>query len=287
MAAADVAGVARSLWGKQGEGRDVYQAALARTRFAYDNFDHVFVSFSGGKDSTAVLNVALDVARERDALPLHVVFFDEECISLETVEYAERVRALPEVTFDWYCLPVRHRNACSADEPFWFPWAPEAEDRWVRPLPDGAITDLDGFPMAPDDRYDIPTVCERLLWRRHPGVTAGLLGIRADESITRRKAVSNKRHENYVIPTGNPRYAKVYPVYDWRTVDIWTAPKLLGWDYNITYDLMEMAGIKAGSQRCAPPFGEEPMQNLWMWATCFPDLVASSVLARSTSARLG
>lgn len=272
MATADVKGAARSLWGKQGEGRNVYEAALARTRFAFDNFDHLFVSFSGGKDSTAVLNVALEVARERDALPLRVVFFDEECISIETVEYAERVAALPDVDLEWYCLPVRHRNACSAEDPYWFPWAPEDRDRWVRPLPPEAITAVDGFPLDPDERYDIPTVCERLIWRGHPGATAGLLGIRADESITRRKAVSNKRPENFVIPTAEPRYSKVYPVYDWRTADIWRAPASLGWDYNATYDIMEMAGITAGSQRCAPPFGEEPMQNLWMWAECFPDL---------------
>lgn len=260
------------LWGKEGEGRDVWEAALARTRFAFDNFDHVFVSFSGGKDSTAVLNVALEVARERGELPLHVVFFDEECVSLETIDYAERVRALPDVTFDWYCLPVRHRNACSAESPFWFPWAPEERDRWVRPLPEGAITELDGFPTDPEQRLDIPTVCEELIWRPFAGSTAGLLGIRADESITRRKAVSNRRPENYVIPGKQPRYTKVYPVYDWRTADIWTAPKVFGWDYNETYDLMEMHGISAGSQRCAPPFGEEPMQNLSMWAACFPDL---------------
>ena len=43
----------------------VYEEALARTRYIYENADHVSVSFSGGKDSTAVLNIALQVAREK------------------------------------------------------------------------------------------------------------------------------------------------------------------------------------------------------------------------------
>jgi predicted phosphoadenosine phosphosulfate sulfurtransferase len=53
------------------------------------------VSFSGGKDSTAVLNTALVVAKELGRLPLDVVFFDEEAIHPPTIEYVERVRQAP------------------------------------------------------------------------------------------------------------------------------------------------------------------------------------------------
>jgi predicted phosphoadenosine phosphosulfate sulfurtransferase len=42
---------------------DVYTLALERSAYTFEHFDHVAVSFSGGKDSTAVLNVALEVAR--------------------------------------------------------------------------------------------------------------------------------------------------------------------------------------------------------------------------------
>ena len=74
-------------WAREGMGVNVWEAALERTRHAFQLFDHLFVSFSGGKDSTCVLNVALTVARELDRLPLRVVFFDEECISYLTEEY--------------------------------------------------------------------------------------------------------------------------------------------------------------------------------------------------------
>jgi predicted phosphoadenosine phosphosulfate sulfurtransferase len=35
---------------------------------------------------------------------------------------------------------------------------------------------------------------------------------------------------------------------------------------------MEQAGMSHNDQRCAPPFGEEPMRGLWTFACCFPDI---------------
>ena len=69
--------------------KSVLEHSLERIRTAYDRFDRVIVSFSGGKDSTAVLNLALEVARERGKLPLEAVFFDEESIHPTTIEYVE------------------------------------------------------------------------------------------------------------------------------------------------------------------------------------------------------
>jgi predicted phosphoadenosine phosphosulfate sulfurtransferase len=67
---------------------DVYTLALERMAYVYDNFDHVAVAFSGGKDSTAVINVALEVAhsdpRFERHLPLRAIFWDEEAIPYET-----------------------------------------------------------------------------------------------------------------------------------------------------------------------------------------------------------
>jgi predicted phosphoadenosine phosphosulfate sulfurtransferase len=275
-AAADLAAARPAMvwWGKDKLGKDTYEAALDRVRETYKRFDHVFVSFSGGKDSTATLHVALDVAHELGQLPLRVVFFDEECISYETEDYVRRVAARPDVELEWWCLPVRHRNACSPEAPFWWPWAPEDRERWVRPLPTEALTELEGFPVEPPDaRLTIPEAASELVspFDRF-GRSAMLMGIRAEESLIRHRAIGNKRSDNYVIPTQNPATYKVYPVYDWSQTDVWTAPAIHGWDYNATYDIMEMAGMPPFNQRCAPPFGEEPSQNLWHWAVCFPDL---------------
>ena len=49
--------------------KNVYEMAGERTNQLYDLFDHVCVMFSGGKDSTVILNIALQVARERNRVP--------------------------------------------------------------------------------------------------------------------------------------------------------------------------------------------------------------------------
>lgn len=248
---------------------------MTRARYAYvfDAFDHVVVSFSGGKDSTACLNLAIDAARAAGRLPLDVVSFDEECIPPETVEYMARVAARPEVRFFWYCVPIQHRNACSTTAPYWYPWAPEDRAIWVRPLPEHAITDYPGFTRA-GIADQIPA-----LYPASRGTVANVMGIRAQESMTRHRTITSKSGSRaYLTPSSTGRHVtNVYPVYDWRTEDVWRAPARFGWDYNRAYDVMDAAGLARHLQRCAPPFGEQPIRGLWRFKTCWPDLWAKMV----------
>lgn len=118
---------------------DVWTLACERAATIFDTFDHVAVSFSGGKDSTATLQVALHVAasdpRFSRHLPMRTIFYDEEAVPFETEHYVRRMAQRDDVAIDWLCLPIQHRNACSRKSPYWWPWAPEAEPLWVRPLP--------------------------------------------------------------------------------------------------------------------------------------------------------
>jgi predicted phosphoadenosine phosphosulfate sulfurtransferase len=265
--------------------QDVYSLACERTAEVFRRFDHVMVAFSGGKDSTAVLNVALEVAHSSPEfarhLPLRVVHFDEEAIPYETEQYVRRVSQRDDVALEWYCLPVRHRNACSRRSPWWWPWAPEARDLWCRPLPPEAITELSGFPVWPAEaRPSIPD-SNGLLAPPRLGNVAMLMGIRAQESLTRHRALLRKRELNYLVKSDAGTSAgnlwKAYPVYDWTTRDVWTAPARLGWDYNRAYDRLEMAGLTHYQQRCSPAFGEEPLEKLHTYAQCFPDVWAKMV----------
>lgn len=253
-------------------GRTVLDEARDRTRLVFDLFDHVAVSFSGGKDSTAVLNIALEVARELKRLPLHVITFDEECIPPQTVEYMQRVSECPDIKFDWYCLPVQHRNACSSKHPYWYCWHPDDRDKWVRELPPSAITT-----PPPGFRHGMSVAdCTPLMFPPTLGTVGLMLGIRAAESLTRRRAVTIKRGDRAFLVQldQSPHISKAYPVYDWSTEDVWRAPSLLGWDYNRAYDVMEAAGITRNAARCSPPYGEQPYRGLAKFKTCWPDLWA-------------
>ena len=67
-----------------------------------------------------------------------------------------------------------------------------------------------------------------------------------------------------------------------------TAPAQFGWDHNAAYDVMEYAGISHNDQRCAPPYGEEPMRGLWTFAVCFPEIwdkMSRRVPGAATAAR--
>ena len=270
--------------------KSVWEMAQERVARAFDLFDTIIVSFSGGKDSTVCLNLALEEARRRNRLPLKVMHFDEEAIPYETEDYVRRVYNIPDIDMDWLCLPIAHRNSCTSEGTLWFPWAPEDEHLWVRPMPPEAKTykDFPEFPVdPPESRLAIPDTNSLLYPSRKYGSVGFILGIRADESVRRRQAVTRKTVDNFIIDQGKGQY-KIYPVYDWSTQDIWRAPKIGNWDYNHAYDMMELAGIGHHLQRVAPPYGEQPMQSLWMFKKCFPtvwDKMAERVPGAKTAAR--
>ena len=115
---------------KQSVDQSVYELALDRIRRLYAWHDTIIVSFSGGKDSTVVLNLTAQVAAELGRLPVRVVSFDEEAIAYETEDYMRRCAQRPDLAFEWYCVPMKHRNACSNEESWWYPWHPNDRDKW-------------------------------------------------------------------------------------------------------------------------------------------------------------
>lgn len=281
---------------------DVLTLARQRVRTTFDMCDVPVVSCSGGKDSTVVLHLAEEEAVRRGQLPLKVVFWDEEAIAPDTADYMERLRKNKRFEIYWLCLPIQHRNACSRKHPNWYPWAPEDEAKWCRPLPKGAIVEADvaKFKFL---RRPIPE-CH---WLIHAvtGVTGTLglmLGIRAQESMRRFMSVSRRGYNNFISRDNAPamehcperanrrRAEAIFlskPIYDWMVEDVWTAPQKFGWDFNPAYDTMTRAGISIKDQRVCPPYGEEPLQNLWMYAQCWPDLWEKMVMRVPGAATAG
>ena len=100
---------------------NVFDAGIERIKYLFDAFDNVVVNFSGGKDSTCILNMSLSVARELKR-KVTVNFYDEEAIHPPTIEYVERVSKIEEVDLNWYCLEFKHRNACSIEQPYFYGW---------------------------------------------------------------------------------------------------------------------------------------------------------------------
>ena len=247
--------------------RNVYAAAQERFRMLYRRFDTVVVSFSGGKDSTVCLHLALEAAEAQGKLPVQAYFWDEEAIHPETIEYVERIRARPDVKLRWLCMPVKHRNACSRRSPYWYCWDPEAEPLWCRPLPAYAERTGSWFKKG----MTIPEASPYVYGREY-GTVCDIRGIRADESLRRLMSVMNRLEENWLQGARNGNNYPASPIYDWSVTDVWTAPMQHGWDYNRTYDLFYKVGVPLNDMRVCPPFGEEPLGALYRYALCWPDL---------------
>lgn len=264
--------------------KDVYSKALERIEYLYQNYDDVVVSFSGGKDSTAMLLCTIDVAKKLGRLPVKAVFYDEEAIHPPTIDYVSRVAKMPEVDLEWYCIPIQHRNACSNEQPHWYPWHPDEQHKWVREMPACAITTHERFRMG--------MTMQEFGVEHYRGTNKVVIqGIRTEESIRRYRVIAMKKEDIY-ISKPSPGVYFAYPIYDWSSKDVWKLVQIKNADYNKTYDIFNRTEWHGHllQQRVCPPFGEEPIRGLWVYAECFPELwhkMIGRVPGAATAARYG
>lgn len=173
---------------------NVYEALQRRLKFLFEEFDNIFVSFSGGKDSGLLLNLVLDFQKAHYPDKRIGVFHqDFEAQYSATTEYVERTFARIEKDVEpyWVCLPMATRTALSSYEMYWYPWDNTKEDAWVRPMPQHEyVINIKNNPMT-TYRYrmhqeDLAKQFGRWYRIAHGDKkTVCLLGIRADESLQR------------------------------------------------------------------------------------------------------
>ena len=187
---------------KQHLKQNVYEAFLERLKFIFEEFDNIYISFSGGKDSGLLLNLVLDY-RDRcfPQKALGVFHQDFEAQYTVTTEYVERTfeRIKGRVEPYWVCLPMATRTALSSYEMYWYPWDDTRRDAWVREMPQKEyVVNLENNPIS-TYRYrmhqeDLAKQFGRWYRISHGGrKTVCLLGIRADESLQRYSGFLNKK----------------------------------------------------------------------------------------------
>jgi predicted phosphoadenosine phosphosulfate sulfurtransferase len=232
---------------------DVLTAAKERLRQVYNSYDRVVVSYSGGKDSTVCLELAVEVASELGQLPINVMFFDEEVLLPETEEMVFRARERPEVNLTWVCGQVQYWDASSNEQPHWITWDPDKRDVWVRDPPDLAV-------WMGEMKYPAPGDAIARLWGPEHGKVCEVLGLRGYESRPRMYGLISSG--NFIARGPAPHVDKARPIYDWRDKDVWLAIDRFGWDYNRAYDRMYRLRPNPKELRIAVPTSIEAMR-LW------------------------
>ncbi|MFA0480935.1 phosphoadenosine phosphosulfate reductase [Vibrio splendidus] len=258
---------------------NVLEGARQRICYLFDNFNHFYVSFSGGKDSGVLLNLTIQEAKKRGRLPVDVLIVDFEAQYHETHAFIERMVLDGEINPYWVCLPLSLRNSISQFQPKWLCWDPAKEAQWVRDRPPqkGVISNPDVFPFFQNGMEFEDFVFKFAHWyqKERGEPIAVLIGIRADESLHRFNTIKNrskkKFSDKYWTTKMQPDVYMAYPLYDWKTKDIWVANYRFSWDYNRIYDLMHKAGVPLSQQRLCQPFGDEQRKGLWLYQILEPD----------------
>lgn len=266
--------------------QNVYEAFQQRMHFIFTEFDNIFVSFSGGKDSGLLLNLTLDFQKKYyPSKPIGVFHQDFEAQYTVTTEYVERtfqrLSQDPMVELYWVCLPMAARTCFSSYQMYWSPWDDTKQELWVRPMPQHPyVIHLQNNPITTYQyrmhQEDLAKQFGRWYRLSHgKQKTVCLLGIRADESLQRYSGILNKkygyREQCWISKQFKDTYA-ASPLYDWSIDDIWHANALFGYDYNRLYDLYYMAGLKPSQMRVASPFNDAAKDSLNLYRVIDPEI---------------
>lgn len=239
---------------------NVWDAALKRIHWLFDEFENVCVGFSGGKDSTICLNLALKVAEERGRLPLTVIFIDQEAEWQCVIDYMRVVMNDPRVDPVWLQVPIKLFNATSTTDPWLMCWEPGKE--WIRPKEPNSVHDN----VFGTDRFgELFDAYQKWRW---PGQkVVQIAGVRAEESPARFKGLTT--YETYGGETwGRINDKKIghftmYPLYDWSYTDVWKAIHDNGWDYCALYDYMYQHGVPVANMRVSNVHHESAVKQLF------------------------
>lgn len=271
--------------------KNVLEAANQRLEIAFNEFDNIFFSVSGGKDSSVMLQLAAKKARDLNK-KFSVLYIDLEAQYSATITHIEElIDDCSDVLEDWYwcALPLSLRNAVSVIQPKWICWDKNDKDKWVRDLPKGKykkyLVTEDNYPSEWDWFKRGMEFEEFILWfadwfnKKNGGITGTGVGIRSNESLNRFRTItstSKVKLKDYNWTT-QIKFKKMndvynfYPLYDWETQDIWIAVARLDLKFNQIYELMYKNGLSIHEQRLCQPYGDDQRNGLDQFRSLEPE----------------
>ena len=268
--------------------KNVFDAAYERMDFVWNNFERVYLSLSGGKDSGVMMNLCIKYMKENPEVikgrKLGIQIMDNEANYDESVDFMKRIidDNIELLDVYWCCLPITLPCTVSAYHMDWQCWGERDKDRWIRPMFDYPyIVNIDNHKfgdlfkedMGYDEFWDMFAE-----WYSQGKSCANMIGIRTQESLNRFRALMNERKQTVKGRMWTKRNTEhtynVYPIYDWRVDDVWISTAKYEWDYNKLYDLFYKAGIPINTMRVASPFMSEAKSSLGLYRVINPHIWA-------------
>lgn len=267
---------------KYNEDVNVYEAARQRIEFIFKNFNRIYVSFSGGKDSGIMINLVEQYIRENNIKKkVGVMILDNEANYSYTNEFMHRYLKKNLDIFEvfWCCLPITLPCTVSSYMTDWQCWGEADKERWVRPIhKEDYVVNLKNhnFPFFKENMNYDEFWDQFGEWYAQGEECACLIGIRTSESLNRFRAIMNERKAtkggmNWTKKNGKLVY-NCYPIYDWKSEDVWTANGKFEWDYNKLYDVFYKAGLSVHQMRVASPFMSESKSSLNLYRVIDPHI---------------
>jgi len=260
--------------------KNVYDAIQERLDFIFAEFPRIYISFSGGKDSGVMLNLILDYMRRKGIKKkIGLMTLDNEANYDYSLAFMRRIIEANRDLLDvyWCCLPITLPCTVSSYAVEWQCWGERDKERWIRPMPEqDYIVNMQNhdFPFFKEDMNYDEFWDQFGDWYAQGERCACLIGIRTVESLNRFRAIMNTRkvtHKGQMWTKKNTDHVyNCYPIYDWRTEDIWTANAKFEWDYNKLYDIFYKAGVPVHRMRVASPFMSESKSSLGMYRVIDP-----------------
>ena len=212
---------------------DVLSASQKRIEFLFDNFKTIRVSVSSGKDSSVIFSLCLREAIKRNR-KIEVLFIDQEAEYQSSIDVIEECMVHPNIIPLWYQVPIYMTNSTSESDYFLYAWG--ENEKWIRDKHPLAIKSIDG-----DYKKRFYTIFD-YLDKQSPD-TINVIGLRAEESITRYRATTKTAGYNDIKWSTKAKHSyKFYPIYDWSVSDVWKYIYDFNVKYNKIYDLMFMDG---------------------------------------------
>tara|TARA_R110000744_G_scaffold89973_4_gene174857 strand:- start:3591 stop:4775 length:1185 start_codon:yes stop_codon:yes gene_type:complete len=241
-------------------GKNVFDESLDRIRYLFDEFENVVVGFSGGKDSTTCLELSLIVAKEKNRLPLKVMFLDQEAEWQCTIDYVEEVMNRPDVEPLWFQIPLKIGNSASLNEEWHYCWDVNTTE-WMREKSPMSIHDN----VYGSDRFaDLFT---KIFAKDFKDKKACYIsGVRCEESPARNMALTGQ--VTYKGITWGKNLSKkedhytFYPIYDWSVWDVWVGIFKGSHNYNKLYDYYYQNGKGIKKMRVSNVHHETAINDL-------------------------